>query len=221
MAEPKAERVFDAYEITAIIVPGASLLLGLWLLDRGVLPAALEPKDVSLGAFGLFVLAAFCVGHIVQAPANAIVDLSWRIFGRPTEKMRRKGCGLADEQVDRIPGQVSAVLKIGVSLDEPDSQWRPVTAQMAVAVANAGRDARLQKFNGNYGLFRGLAMSLVLICIAATLQRQWPAAALALAAAWAVRFRMKRFSGHYARELWLQFLAMAGDDKAVASGAAT
>lgn len=220
MAEPKAERVFDPYEITAIIVPGASLLLGLWLLDRAIVPAALEPKDVSIGAFGLFVLAAFCVGHIVQAPANVVVDLSWRIFGRPTEKMRRKGCGLADEQVDRIPAQVSAVLKIGVTVDAPDSQWRPVTAQMAVAVANAGRDARLQKYNGNYGLFRGLAMSLALICIAATLHRQWPTAALALAAAWALRFRMKRFSGYYARELWLQFLEIASDDNTVASGAA-
>ena len=62
------------------------ILIGLWLLAPHLLPEMFNPKDASLGEFGIFAVASFCVGHIVQAPANVITDLGWRIFGRPTEK---------------------------------------------------------------------------------------------------------------------------------------
>ena len=207
--ETKPERVFDAYEVTAVVVPGASLLLGMWLLAPHLLPEIFNPKDASLGEFGIFAVASFCVGHILQAPANVITDLGWRIFGRPTEKMRRPACGLSDAAVARIPGQVESVLRMTVPAeDDNDWAWRPVTAQMAVAVANASRDGRLQKYNGNFGLFRGLTMSLALLVGLAGFEHLWIALGVLLLLAWATRFRMKRFSGYYARELWMQFLTL-------------
>lgn len=206
--ETKLERVFDAYEVTAIVVPGASLLLGLWLLAPQLLPEMFNPKDASLGEFGIFAVASFCVGHIVQAPANVITDLGWRFFGRPTEQMRKTGCGLPDAAVARIPDQVTTALRMRVPADDTDVAWKPITAQMAVAVANASRDGRLQKYNGNFGLFRGLTTSLVLLAALAGYEHVWVALGMLLLLAWATRFRMKRFSGYYARELWMQFLAL-------------
>ena len=206
--ETKPERVFDAYEVTAVVVPGATLLLGLWLLAPHLLPAMFNPKDASLGEFGIFAVASFCVGHIVQAPANVITDLGWHIFGRPTEKMRKAGCGLPDAAITIIPERVTAALRMGVPADDTDAAWKPVTAQMAVAVANASRDGRLQKYNGNFGLFRGLTMSLALLAGLAGFEHLWVALGILLLLAWATRFRMKRFSAYYARELWMQFLAL-------------
>ena len=212
--EAKPERVFDAYEFTAIVVPGASLLLGLWILDRSLLPQVLDPKDASLGEFGIFALAAFCVGHIVQAPANVITDFGWRFFGRPTERMRKPGCGLSDAAVARIPAQVDSTLGMSVPDKDDDAAWKPVTAQMAVAIANASRDGRLQKFNGNFGLFRGLTMSLALLAALAAFEHLWIALSILLLLGWATRFRMKRFSGYYARELWIQFLTLGDSSEA-------
>jgi hypothetical protein len=206
--EAKPERVFDAYEVTGVVVPGASLLLGLWIINPHLLPELLNPKGVSLGSFGIFAVAAFCVGHIIQAPANAVTDLGWRIFGRVTERMRSKGCGLPDSAVERIPAQMESLLHQSPTIEDKNEAWKPVTAQMAVAVANAGRDARLQKFNGNYGLFRGLTASFAILLCYAAYERLWVSVGLLFVLGWATRFRMKRFSGYYARELWMQFLAL-------------
>jgi hypothetical protein len=206
--ELKSEHAFDTYDVTAVVVPGASLLLGLWLLGPHLLPAILNPTAASLGGFGIFAVAAFCVGHVVQAPANAITDLGWHFFGRPTEKMRKAGCGLPGAAVAMIPDQLHAVLRLAAPTEDTNASWQPITAQMAVAVANASRDRRLQKFNGNFGLFRGLTMSLALLAMLAAYERLWVDLVMLLLLTWATRFRMKRFSGYYARELWMQFLAL-------------
>ncbi len=100
------------------------------------------------------------------------------------------------------------MLRMSTPAESTDSAWKPVTAQMAVAVANASRDGRLQKFNGNFGLFRGLTMSLALLAALAGYEHHWIALGVLLLLAWATRFRMKRFSSYYARELWMQFLTL-------------
>jgi hypothetical protein len=137
-----------------------------------------------------------------------VTDIGWRLFGRVTEKMRAKGCGLPNDAVARIPAQLNSVLNTSVSGNEDDAAWRPLIAQMAIAVANAGRGERLQKFNGNFGLFRGLCAALVTLCAYAAFEHLWLATAILIVLVWATRFRMKRFSKYYARELWMQFLAL-------------
>ena len=193
--------------MAAVVIPGASLLFGLWILFPEAIKG-IDLKDVSLGSFGIFALAAFCAGHIIQAPANITVDWYWKRFGRPTEAMRHRGCGLAEAQVRRIPAQVLALLAMDIPADASDDQWRPVTAQMAIYVANSGKAERLDKFNGNYGLFRGLSAALLVLLILALWHLAWTFAALTLLAASATMLRMKRFGNYYARELWLQFLSI-------------
>ena len=210
MADEKTTKLFDAYETAALVVPGASVLLGIALVSPEMIPKA-AATEVSLGALGLFAIASFCAGHIIQAPANAIEELGWRRWGRPTERMRNQGCGLADAQIARIPARLSEALSMDIEPGADAKQWRAVTAQIATYLSASGRSARLDKFNSNYGLFRGLTVALAIVTIVAVLKHEWINAGGAMVFCWASRYRMKRFSGHYARELWLSFLVPETD----------
>lgn len=209
MAETKEQRVFDAYETTGIVVPGAALLFGLWLLFPSELPNGIELKDISLGTFGLFAVAAFCAGHLVQAPGNLIESALWWIFGRPTERLRRTGNGLSQGQRDIIPGKVRTVLGFAPPDENAsDIEWKPVIRSMASAITCAGRSLRLEKFNATYGLHRGLATSMLLIALVAATMGKWMLA-LAFAAVFGLAlFRATRFAEHYATELWVEFLRL-------------
>jgi hypothetical protein len=87
----------------------------------------------------------------------------------------------------------------------------PIFRQIYAMVRAAGRDDRAHTFNGNYGLFRGIASAAIVAAVAIVLVRgwaSWPLAAAFLAAAGLAIFRMHRFAKHYARETYVQFLAL-------------
>ena len=91
------------------------------------------------------------------------------------------------------------------------SERLAIVREVYSVVAAAGRSGRVDMFNGNYGLLRGLAASfLVLIGAALVLGHGWIAAGrlgiLFLLAAQ----RMHRFSNYYALELFVQYLLVKG-----------
>jgi hypothetical protein len=210
MSDESGKPLFDSYEAAGVVVPGASLLLGLWWLFPTSVHG-LDWKDVSIGGLGIFAVAAFCVGHVLQAPANVAMDIIWSARGRPTERMRKQGGGLADAQVALIPGKVAELLHLS-SVPDDDRQWHAVVSQLAAVIANAGRAARLDKFNGNFGLFRGLTGSLSVLTVVGLTQHQWWFSVTVALTALATAFRMQRFSRYYARELWVQTLSLPQSD---------
>ncbi|MBL8809844.1 MAG: hypothetical protein JNM43_06665, partial [Planctomycetaceae bacterium] len=88
--------------------------------------------------------------------------------------------------------------------------WYGITRQIYAAVSAAGRAGRVDTFNGNYGLNRGLAASLLTIAILVlfTGRSNWPYSVGLLLGAIAALYRMHRFARHYARELFVQFLQL-------------
>ena len=74
---------FSRFDFVGVVIPGATLLLGLWIIDPNAL-GGLELKDVTLGTLGVFAIASFCLGHMLQALAAPIEWLQWRIFGMPS-----------------------------------------------------------------------------------------------------------------------------------------
>lgn len=212
LAESKADKVFDRYETAGVVVPGASLLIGLWaFFPQGVTGVAI--KDISLGSLGIFAIAAFCVGHVIQAPANVITDITGRWMKRPSEAMRHRGGGLSDAQVGAIPDRVRVILGVEPPPETDVAQWRGIIAQIATYLANTRKTARLDKFNGNYGLFRGLTVSLAILVGIVLWRHDYAVAGILTLATWATRYRMKRFSRYYGRELWLQFLTSNGPSR--------
>jgi len=207
VADQEKRLPFNRYEIIAVVIPGASLLLVLWLLRPAWFGGA-EISSVSLGGFGIFALAAFCAGHIIQAPANIILDSIYCRFGRPTEQMNIRSRGLADAQVERIPQQVESILRLHPPSHPNDQAWKAIIEQIGAAIRNADRGERLDQFNGNFGLFRGLSMALLLLTVVAFFQTSLAFALVCGLGFLATSYRMVRFSRYYARELWVQFLEL-------------
>ena len=197
-----AKTIFTRYELFGVVIPGASLLLGLWVLyPQSITGLKLSISDFSLGGLGIFAIAALCVGHILQAPANLLVDFWWRYRGRPTEKMVAKGGGLADPQVDLIPVTMQKLLGYRLDRVATGSEWRAATAAIASFLTTQGRAGRLEEFNGIYGLHRGLTVALCFLTIVAIINHDWPFAVISALAMLATGYRMHRFSRYYAREL--------------------
>lgn len=206
-------RQFDFYEFTGILVPGATALAGMLLL----VPDFIKPetiKDLSVGGLGLLIVLAYVLGHMVQAVGNGIELLWWKLWGgMPTDWVRTKpDCLLAPSQLVALENAVKERLDLdGLQIAHSTAeQWYAVTRQIYAEVAGTGRAARIDVFNGNYGLNRGIGAGLLVVLV--IVFTNWPVdwmfavgvtAALALAI-----YRMHRFARHYAREVFVQFLQL-------------
>jgi len=90
--------------------------------------------------------------------------------------------------------------------------WHPVVRQAHAAISAAGRAGRVETFNGNYGLCRGIASAMLVIFVLSLfreIDQCWPERIALLVAAGLALARMHRFGVHYARELFVQLLTLA------------
>jgi hypothetical protein len=89
-------------------------------------------------------------------------------------------------------------------------QWFPISRQIYADVMSHGKPARIDSFDGNYTLNRGLAaavLALVLISLAFS-ETDWRVALGLLPIALIYTYRMYRFGLSYANELYAQFLLL-------------
>jgi hypothetical protein len=212
-------RDVDYYEFAAILVPGAALVLGASTALSLPLPAI--ASDITIGGFGVVVLASFVCGHLVQAVGNVLEAAWWKAAGGwPTDKVRAGKAHLPAAQVAGIEARLSVVLKLdGVHVrDLSRAEWRAIVQQIRAALGPGDAVKRLEIFNANYGLFRGLASALLVVAaiLVATDVHRWPLACLFVSAAGVALLRMHRFAGHYGRELFAQFLQVPDGGKSQA-----
>lgn len=213
----------DFFEFTAVLAPGAVTIYGLARIypDLGLL---LADEQISFGDLGLLLVLAYVAGHLVQSFGNLIEWVWWKSVGNwPTDWVRtRKNKILADAQLNLLPARIHALLKITCPEDlklVAEADWRAITQQAYTLVRKAGRAERIDIFNGNYGMFRGIAAALFVIIVACLLDskdhdwRLYGALAVMLGLA---LLRMHRFGIHYSRELFLQFIGLQPGESAIA-----
>jgi len=225
-------RTFDFYEFAALLTPGAVLLIGLTVLFPSLAPTV-NGKDVTFGNLGVFVVLAYAVGHVVQALGGIIENrLLWRLTAagaRPTDWIRRgTGYLLAPAQRETLKAQLQPKLGLAQPVDMGTigkDDWDGLVRQVYAAVEGGGRTARVDIFNGTYGLCRGIATSLVMLLIALvasgvvyayhhhTVIARGDAHGLVVGLALVgasvlVLHRMYSFGRYYARELFVQFLQL-------------
>ncbi|HXO17696.1 MAG TPA: hypothetical protein VN909_05960 [Candidatus Dormibacteraeota bacterium] len=205
-------RDFDAYEYVGVIAPGAVVAVGLFLQWPHAKEAVLS-KDFSLGSFGVFLISAFVLGHLVQGVGNVLEAVFfWPVGGLPTNRvLTEKQHLLSPTQRSRLAEKVSQMQGVPIDLNHTDkSAWYAITREIYAAVAHSGGASRVDAFNRTYGLLRGIAAALILLVIwfVAThhqnLEYVYATGALAVLAL----FRMARFARAYARELFIQYLAV-------------
>jgi hypothetical protein len=86
--------------------------------------------------------------------------------------------------------------------------WWPISRQIYADVAKNGKPDRIDTFNADYGLSRGLASACLVLVVVALAHGDWMIAVGLLAAAAIYGYRAYRFGVYYARELYVQFLIL-------------
>ncbi len=200
---------FDAYEIISVVTPGVVVTLFLAMEWTG-LRALLGDKGLSIGDLGLFVLVAFVLGHLVQALGNVAEYPVWLFRGLPTNLVRsEKQTLISSTQRKALITAVTAMEGAPIDFKKTRRrEWYAITARAYSRVQAAGRSAKVDICNRNYGLSRGLFAAL-LVCLAwyAVAHRDRIDALVGLTVALlAAAWRMHGAGIHYARSLFLTFI---------------
>jgi hypothetical protein len=205
-----------AYEFAGIIAPGAVTIFGLSRIypEIGLL---IQDNKISFGEFGLLLILAYVIGHLIQTLGNLVETVWWGCWrGWPSDWPRSHAHSLlAPQQLSILPAKIRAAL----NLDCPDDvstldrkHWFSITRQIYAAVKKAGQAERIDVFNATYGLFRGTVSALIVIAAAAIFGKSSQALLLSIGCLVGIGlgfFRMHRFGVHYARELFVQFLSIS------------
>jgi len=203
---------FDYYEFVGFIIPGAITLFGLSLLCPDI-KASCFSQNFSVGDLGIFAILAYAAGHLIQGIGNAIEWLWWLPWGgMPTNWIpTNKGNLLANSQIKALEEQLPSKLKLNhpISLKELNiKDWFDITQQVYVCVSSQGRGSKIDALNGNYGINRGIASSLLILLMFAILSDfySWKCVLLYLAGISIALYRMNHFGKQYARKLFVEFL---------------
>jgi hypothetical protein len=196
-------RTFDFYEYAGFIIPGAVLTLGLLLFfPEG---RALFTKDgVTFGELGLFVIVAYAAGQLIQTIGNYIEWFWWKPWGGMPGKRVLAGHYLSAEQRKRLTEALKKDPKIARDILSCDkAEYPAIVREIYAVVSTASKASRVDTFNGNYGLLRGLAAAFFTLFVVAIVLAKgaYVIGALVLLLLLALQ-RMHRFAVHYSIELF-------------------
>jgi hypothetical protein len=201
-------RTFDFYEYAGFIIPGAVLVIAVvWLFPES--RALFSKERVSLGELGLFVIVAYAAGQLVQAIGNYLEWLWWKPWGGMPSVRVLCGKYLSADQHKRVLDALRPVLGDADPCRLPQSERLAIVREIYSEVAGAGKAGRVDTFNGNYGLMRGLAAAFVVIFVLAIMaSKGWTVLCVLAVLLLLAAHRMHRYGRHYATELFIQFLAI-------------
>ena len=198
------------YEQVGVVIPGSVLMVGL-LFYFPALNALVAKDGVTLGQFGIFLLLSYAAGHFIAALGNALEGVLWWMFGgMPSVWVtKQRSSLLSTQQIAALETKVASRFGMNVALPGLDRKmWWPLSRQVYADVGMNGKIDRIDTFNGNYGLNRGLSAACIALAIIAATQAQWHVVIGFVALAIVFAYRAYRFGVHYARELYLQFLVL-------------
>jgi hypothetical protein len=205
-------RTFDFYEYAGFIIPGAVLVIALvWLFPES--RALFSKEGVTLGELGLFVIIAYAAGQLVQAIGNYLEWIWWKPWGGMPSVQVFCGKYLSADQHKRLLDALRPVLGDADPCRLQQSERLAIVREVYSEIAGAGRTSRVDIFNGNYGLMRGLAAAFLMIFVLAIIASKGVIALCVLGILFLLAiYRMHRYSRHYATELFTQFLAARAKD---------
>lgn len=195
------KREFSFYEFVGILVPSVTLLF----FTNTMLQFGQKIVLFDFNKFGdsaIFIVICYGLGHILHSLGNLFETVLWKAFnGIPTQWLTKKprfGQTLFDEdETDKIKEKV--FLKFG-EVKEKD-YGRIVYSWLF----NKNLTARIDIFNGNYSLFRGLSTCYFVLTVLTAQFTSWQFAAIPFSLALLSLFRMIRFAKYYAREVYIVF----------------
>jgi hypothetical protein len=205
---------FSYYEFVGVLIPGTILLYGASLIFTDIGPIIFV-QNLSIGDFGLFFILAFALGHLAHAFGNGLEYLWWKVCGgMPTDWIRTgKFNFLGKKTREAIELIVRRYMKMpGFTFNGVDSkEWHSITRRIYAAIEGSGKAKRADTFNGNYSLFRGMAIAffILAVLIVSKNTQNWEWSLASFIGFIGAVYRMNRFGKNYARELFAQFIQIA------------
>lgn len=213
------KREFSFYEFTGVLLPGATLLFGIIWLEPSV-KAFLIDGEITIGALGIFTIAAYLAGHLIQSFGNIFELIAWSYTGKPIHwirKAKRKPLILSEKQLRDLPAAIETLTRqptpdlIALSRKETND----LRGRIYSTLKKRDRTERIDIFNGNYGMFRGIAGAAILVALLGAFksgfcsEQFWIPLAVSILAI----LRWHRFGVYYARELYWEALNEASSSK--------
>ena len=190
------------YEFVGIIVPSVTLLYFTDLiLDHN---SRIVLFDFSkFGDSLVFLVICYGFGQILHSFGNALETIIWKVYGgMPTNWLTKKPRFARDLFDETDSTRIKTKLF---------TQFSEVTnkdyGRLAYSFLFAkGLTSRIDIFNANYSLFRGLTVTFILLGFIALYFVGWQLSTLSFFIAFLSAFRMIRFAKYYAREIFRAYL---------------
>ena len=118
---------------------------------------------------------------------------------------------LSDDQLNRLDERLQA----DFSIDRTElADGRAMIREIMVRIKRQGDVERIERFNRNYGLMRGVAAGLLVagLLVLVLESESWPIAVMLGVAAGVATYRMVRFGIHYGREMYVEYLSLPVPD---------
>lgn len=193
---------FSFYEFTGLITPSVILLFSIDILLKKV--CSISIFDFSnLGESLVFIVIAYGFGHIIQSFGYFFEKFIWWLLkGRPTQWLKSDG-----RFKQTIVSQTEAQ-KILSKLQSEFGDKRDYGSITYTKVYGSDKSGRIDIFNGNFSLFRGLSICFIALLITTIcLHLGWwflvPLSFLVVSTV-----RMIHFGKCYARELYRTYFML-------------
>ena len=200
----KMNKEFSFYEFSGIIAPSVIFLFFFDLMLKKTQSFSLFDFS-NLGESIVFIVIAYGVGHVLQSFGYYLEKpVWWLLNGRPTDWLLKKP-RLWQKLFEE--GEAKQIIeKLQKEFGESDEKNYGRLAYTKIYVER--KSDRIEIFNGNYSLFRGLAVCFLLLMITALYLKfgQWHLFPLFLFCLSIIR--MVHFGKCYATEVYRTFFML-------------
>jgi len=194
------KKEFSFYEFVGILVPGVIFLYSLHL----IIEVAVQKQIIDFDKIGesiIFIIICYGLGHILQAAGNIFELIIWFIYGGvPTQWLSNKnrfGNNLFDEKFNK-----TVVNKITVTFGENIKDYGKLCYNL---LFDKEKTKRIDIFNSNYSLFRGLTVTFLLLIPICIYYFNFKIALIPIILFFISTIRMIRFAKYYATEIFRTF----------------
>jgi len=204
---------FSLYDILGVLAPGAVLTIGIIALYPDTIKA-IPNREFSLGDLGVVVLVSYVMGNLVAALGNLLEIPYWKITGGQHSDLARREESrvISARQISAVERrlQSAAFLKADETISNlSSSEWRGMTRQIYAYLGARKMTQRIDAFNAQYGMNRGIAAGFLALAILTIIHSGfvlWRVQLILLICTALAAYRMQRFSRYYAAELFRQFI---------------
>ena len=152
------KKEFSFYEFVGIIVPSAILLYSCNLIIEFVYKKIIVDFS-KIGETAIFIIICYGFGHLLQSLGNIIESILWYIYGgMPTKWLSKKN--RFGKTLFENPLNQNILDKVKQKFGDGITDYGRLTYNL---IFLKDKSSRVDIFNGNYSLFRGLTTAFLLI----------------------------------------------------------